>query len=142
MPWSDINYTQKRFSLRKLTESKEESSVATFSSWRNREKQVVSGFKTPFYGPNRSIHSSFKSITHYTIAKIRLVFGFKTSSCRPYRTHAFWETKMLKNQISISVCGCGSYCLEHIFDWVWVQMCVPDFTVGVFLLLFIYRCWT
>ena len=22
--------------------------------------------------------------------------------------------------------------LEHIFDWVWVQNCVPDFTVEVF----------
>ena len=88
MPWFDVNYAQKRISLRKLTETKEESLVATLSSWRNQKKLVV--------------------------------FGFKTHFCRPYRTHAFWETKMLKHQIYISVCGCWSYCLEHIFDWVWV----------------------
>ena len=43
---------------------------------------------------------------------------------------------MLKNEdvtkSNFSVCGCGSYCLEHIFDWVWVQKCVSDSTVGVF----------
>ena len=132
MPWSDINYTQKRFSLRKLTEIKEESSIATFSSWRNQKKQTVSGSKTPFCRLDRLIHSSFKSIIHYPIQKSRLVSGFKTPLCKQYRTHAFWETKMLKNQISISVCGCGSYCLEHILDWVWVQKCVSDSTVGDF----------
>ena len=30
-----INYTQKRFSLCKLTETKKESFVVTFSLWRN-----------------------------------------------------------------------------------------------------------
>ena len=131
MPWSDINYAQKRFFLRKLTETKEEFLVAAFSSWRIQKKQVVSRFKTPFFRLDRLIHSSFKSIIHYPIAKSRLVCGFKMPLCRPYRTHAFWETKMLKYQVSISVCGCGSYCLEHIFDSVWVQKCVPDSTVGV-----------
>ena len=48
---------------------------------------------------------------------------------KQYRTHPFWETKMLKTQISVSVCGYGSYCLEHILDWVWVRKCVPDSTV-------------
>ena len=38
--WLDINYTEKRFPLRKLSETKEESSVATLSSWRNQKKQV------------------------------------------------------------------------------------------------------
>ena len=128
MPWSDINYTQKRFSLRKLTEIKEESLIATFSSWRNQKKQVVSGFKTPFCILDRLIHSSLKSIIHYPIQKSRLVSGFKTPLCKQYRTHAFWETKMLKNQISISVCGCGPYCLEYILNSVWVQKCVPNST--------------
>ena len=27
---------------------------------------------------------------------------------------------MLKHQISVSVCECRSYCLEHIFEWVCV----------------------
>ena len=133
MPWSDINYTQKRFSLRKLTETKEQSLlVATFSSWRNQKRQVVSGFRTPFCRLDRLINSSFKSIIHCPIAKSRLVYGFKTPLCRPYRTHAFWETKILKYQITISVRGCRSYCVEHIFDWVWIQKCLPDSTVGVF----------
>ena len=128
MPWSDINYTQKCFSLRKLTEIKEDSLTATFSSWRSQKKQVVSGFKTSFCRLDRLIHSSFKSNIHYPIQESRLVSGFKTPLCKQYRTDAFWETKMLKNQISISVCGCVSYCLEHILDWVWVQKCVPDST--------------
>ena len=105
MPWSEINFTQKRFSLRKLTETKEESLTATCSSWRNQKKQVVSGFKTPFYRLDRLIHSSFKSIIHYPISKSRLVSGFKT----PLRTHAFWKTKLLTNQISV--------CL-----WVWILL--------------------
>ena len=132
MPWSDINYAQKRFFLRKLTETKEEFLVAAFSSWRIQKKQVVSRFKTPFFRLDRLIHSSFKSIIHYPIAKSRLVCGFKTPLCRPYRTHSFWESKMLKHQVSISLRGCGFYCLEHIFDWDWVQNCVPDSTQGVF----------
>ena len=132
MSWSDINFTQKRFSLRKLTETKEEPLIATFFSCRNQKKQVISGFKAPLCRLDRLIHSSFKSIIHYPIDKSWLVSGFKTPLRRPYLTHAFWEMKMLKNQMSISVCGCGSYCLEHIFDWVWVQKCVPDSTVCVF----------
>ena len=79
---------------------------------RNRKEQVASGFKTL---PYRSFnHSSFKSIIPYPIAKSSLVSGFKMPLC----TYALWETKMLKNQIWIGVCGCGSYCLEHTFDWV------------------------
>ena len=128
MSWSDINYTQKRFSLRKLTETKRESLVATCSPWRNQKKQVLSGFKALPYRLDLLIHSSFKSIIPYPIAKSSLVSGFKTPLC----THALWETKMLKNQIWIGVCGCGSYCLEHTFDWVWVQKCVPDSAVGFF----------
>ena len=100
MLWSDLNYTQKRFPLRKLTGTKEESLVATFSSWRNQQKQVVSGLKMSFCRLDRLIHSSFKWIIHYPVAKGRLVFGFKTPLCRPYRTHTFWETKMIKHQIS------------------------------------------
>ena len=123
MPWSEINFTQKRFSLRKLTETKEESLTATCSSWRNQKKQVVSGFKTPFCRLDRLIHSSFKSIIHYPIAQSRLVSDFKMPLCRPYRTRDFGEVKMLKHQISISVWWCGCYCLEHIFDWVWVRKC-------------------
>ena len=98
-----------------------------FSSWRNQKKQVVSGFKTTFCRLDRLIHSSFKWIIHYPIAKSRLVSGFKAPLC----THAFWKTKLLKIKFQC-VCGCGSYCLEQIFDWVWVQKRVPDSTVGVF----------
>ena len=105
MSWSEINFTQKRFSLPKLTETKEESLTATCSSWRNQKKQVVSGFKTPFCRLDSLIHSSFKSIIHYPIAKSKLVSGFKTSLC----TDAFWKTKLLKNQISV--------CL-----WVWILL--------------------
>ena len=76
-----------------------------FSSWRNQKKQVVSGFKTTFCRLDRLIHSSFKLIIHYPIAKSRLVSGFKTPLC----THAFWKTKLLKNQISV--------CL-----WVWILL--------------------
>ena len=76
-----------------------------FPSWRNQRKQVVSGFKTPFCWLDRLIHSSFKLIIHYPIAKSRLVSGFKTPLC----THAFWKTKLLKNQISV--------CL-----WVWILL--------------------
>ena len=88
MPWSDINYTQKRFFLRKLTETKEEFLAAVFSSWRIQKKQVVSRFKTSFFRLDRLIHFSFKSIIHYPIAKSSLVCGFKTPLCRPYRTHS------------------------------------------------------
>ena len=138
LPWSDtngsdINYTQKHFLLRKLTETKEEPLVATFSSWRNQKKQVVSGFKTPFCRLDRLIHSSFKSIIHYPIAQSRLVSDFKMPLCRPYRTRDFGEAKMLKHQIWISVWGCGCYCLEHIFDWVWVRKCAR-FHCGCFFL--------
>ena len=129
MPCSDINYTQKRLSLRKPTETKEDPLVATFSSWRNQKKQVVSGFKTSFCRLDRLIHSSFKSIIQNAIEKSRLVSGFETPLCRSYRTHAFWETKMLLNSnfngSFNECCGCGSSCLELIFDWVWVQKCVP-----------------
>ena len=140
MSWSDINFTQKRFSLRKLTETKEEPLIATFFSCRNQKKQVISGFKAPLCRLDRLIHSLFKSIIHYPIAKSTLVSDFKTPLC----TQAFWETIMLKNQISISVCGYRSYCLEHIFDWIWVKKCVPGSTKGVYFslekLLFVYKC--
>ena len=114
MSWSDINFTQKRFSLRKLTETKEEPLVATFSSWRNQKKQVVSYFKTSFCRLDRLIHSSFKSIIHYAIEKSRLVSGFETPLCRSYRTHAFWETKMLLNS---NFNGNFNKCL-----WVWILL--------------------
>ena len=141
MSWSDINFTQKRFSLRKLTETKERSLITTCSSWRNQKKQVVSGFKTPFCRLDPLIHSSFKSIIHYSIAKSRLVSGFKTPLC----THAFWKVKMLKNKISV--------CL-----WVWILLfrahfwlslgtkACPRFHCGCFFslekLLFINKCLT
>ena len=135
MPWSDINYTQKRVSLRKLTETKEESLVATFSSWRNQKKQVVSDFKTPFCRLDHLIHSSFKSIIHYPISKSRLVSGFKTPLSRPYRTHVFWETKMLKHQIAI-----------FLTEFVYKSVSQIPLAVGVLFLLeellFIYKCWT
>ena len=105
MSWSEINFTQKRFSLRKLTETKEESLTATCSSWKKQKKQVVSGFKTPFCRLDCLIRSSLKSVIHYLIAKSRLVSGFQT----PFCTHAFWKTKLWKNQISV--------CL-----WVWILL--------------------
>ena len=137
MSWSEINFTQKRFSLRKLTETKEECLTATRSSWRNKKKQVVSGFKTPF----GRLNQSFKSIIHYPIAKSMLVSGFKMPLC----TDAFWKTKLLKNQISV--------CL-----WVWILLfrahfwlslgtkACPRFHCGCFFslekLLFINKCLT
>ena len=85
-----------------------------FSSWRNQKKQVVSGFKTTFCRLDRLIHFSFKWIIHYPIAKSRLVSGFKAPLC----THAFWKTKLLKNQIPV--------CL-----WVWILLFRANFWLSL-----------
>ena len=127
MSWSEINFIQKRFSLRKSTETKEESLTATCSSWRNQKNQVVSGFKTPFCRLDRLIHSSFKSIIHYAIAKSRLVSGFKTPLC----THAFWKTKLLKNQISVCLCVRNLLFRGHFWLSLGTKVC-PRFHCGYF----------
>ena len=108
-----------------VNETKEESLTATCSLWRNQKNQVVSGFKTPLCRLNRLIHSSSKSIIHYPIAKSRLVSRFKTPLC----THAFWKTKMLKNQISVCLWVGNLLFRAHFWLSLGTRVC-PRFHCG------------
>lgn len=79
----DINYPQKRFSLCKLTETKEE------SLGEIKRSRLVSGCKTLLCRPDRLMHCSFEINYSLSYCEKQIGYGFKTPLGRPDRTHDF-----------------------------------------------------